>query len=158
VLPAFAQESTLAEAAAQQKKARKGAATKVITDTDLQDVRTKAYVAAESSGTNATQEKPAANLNAQKGPPAKTDDQVRAEKKAEIEAKIKQWDGFIADTQKEMDKAQLELNDLSSLTFGNRRAGLQQILDEGAKHVAEAKQAIEDLTEDARRAGVPISR
>jgi hypothetical protein len=157
-LPALAQEPSLAEAAAQQKKARKGEPIKVITDYDLQGVRSRNYVAPEASPTGATPAAKPADAGTAKTAPAKTEDQLRAEKKAEIDQKIKQWDGFIAETQKSMDEAQLELNDLSSLTYGGRRAGLQMILDDGAKHIAEAKQAIADLAEEARRAGLPLSR
>jgi uncharacterized coiled-coil protein SlyX len=71
---------------------------------------------------------------------------------------MKQWNDFIAETKKAMESAQLELNDLGGATFGNRRAGLQRILDEGSQHVAEAQQSIAELQEQARRAGVALSR
>lgn len=150
----------MAQAAERQKKARKGQ-TKVITDDELRSTRSKGYSAASVDGTTSPQ--PAASPAAPgaataDAPAAKTDDQQRAEKKAEIEGKLKQWNDFIAETKKAMDQAQLELNDLGGATFGNRRAGLQKILDEGNQHIAEAQQSIADLQEQARRAGITVAR
>lgn len=155
-LPAMAQE-TMAQAAERQKKARKGQ-TKVITDDELKGVRTKGYVAASADGTPQPNASPAATGAPGDAPAAKSDEEQRAEKKAEIEKKIKQWTEFIADTKKSMDEAQFELNDLASNTFGSRRAGLQKIIDEGNQQVAEAQQAVADLQEQARRAGLAVSR
>lgn len=157
-LPAAAQE-TMAQAAERQKKARKGQ-TKVITDEELKGVRTKGYVAASAEGAapQAAASPAATGAASPDAPATKSDDEQRAEKKAEIEKKIKQWTDFIAETKKSMDEAQLELNDLSSNTFGSRRAGLQKIIDEGSQHLAEAQQAVADLQEEARRAGLTISR
>jgi DNA repair exonuclease SbcCD ATPase subunit len=156
-IPAVAQES-MAQAAERQKKARKGQ-TKVITDAELRRGGNKAYSPASVDGAPAqpaTAADPAAATT--DAAPAKTDDQQRAEKKAEIEKKIKQWNDFIAETKKTMDQAQTELNDLGGATFGSRRAGLQRIIDEGAQHLAEAQQSIADLQEQARRSGIPVSR
>lgn len=158
-IPALAQES-MAQAAERQKKARKGQ-TKVITDDELRGVRSKSYSPASVDGTTSAQpaaSPAAAGTAAPDAPAAKSDDQQRAEKKAELEAKLKQWTDFIAETKKAMDQAQLELNDLGGATFGNRRAGLQKILDEGNQHLAEAQQSIADLQEQARRAGIALSR
>ncbi len=154
-LPLAAQE-TMAQAAERQKKARKGQ-TKVITEDELRNLRTKAYVAPSVDGAAP----PAAGQPAPGAAPAakeKTDDEQRAEKKAEIDKKVKQWTDFIAETKKAMDRAQLELNDLSSATFGDRRAGLQRILDEGNQHIAEAQKQIAELEEQARRGGIAVSR
>lgn len=157
-IPALAQES-MAQAAERQKKARKGQ-TKVITDDELRGVRSKSYSPASVDGTTSPQPaaSPAAGAATADAPAVKSDDQQRAEKKAEIEGKLKQWTDFIAETKKAMDQAQLELNDLGGATFGNRRAGLQKILDEGNQHLAEAQQSIADLQEQARRAGIALSR
>jgi DNA repair exonuclease SbcCD ATPase subunit len=158
-LPAVAQES-MAQAAERQKKARTGQ-TKVITDAELRNNRSKAYNPASVDGAA-----PAASAETGAPTPAapgasaapKSPDQLRAEKKAELEGKIKQWDDFIAETTKAMEGAQAELNDLRDATLGNRRAGLQRVLDEGNQHIAEAQQTIADLREQARRSGVALSR
>ena len=155
-LPVWAQE-TMAQAAERQKKARKGQ-TKVITEDELRNVRTK-YVAPAVDGAPppATAGQPAAP-GAAPAAKEKTDAELRAEKKAEIDKKVKQWTDFIAETKKAMDRAQLELNDLSSATFGDRRAGLQRILDDGNQYIADAQKQIADLEEQARRAGIAVSR
>lgn len=156
-LPLVAQETSLAAAAEKQKKARTGQ-TKVVTEDDLRSLRT-GYVAAQaggSGGTTADAPKPGASPASGEKP--KTDDEVRAEKKAAFQKQIKQWTDFIADTQKEMASAQSELNDLTNYVQGNRRAGMQKILDEGAKHVADAEAEIAKIEEEARRAGISVSR
>jgi len=153
-IPALAQES-MAQAAERQKKARKGQ-TKVITEDELRNNRTKGYSAASVDGATAPQ--PAASPGAATAatPAAKSDDELRAEKKAELEKKMKQWTDFISETKKAMDAAQLEMNDLGGATLGSRRAGLQKIIDEGNQHIAEAQQAMADLQEQARRAGLAL--
>jgi hypothetical protein len=160
-IPAAAQES-MAQAAERQKKARTGQ-TKVITEADLKANRSRAYSpavvdgAAQPSTPSTPATSGATGDNAAAGP-AKSDDQQRAEKKAEIESKLKQWNDFIAETRKSAEQAQAEMNDLRDATFGNRRAGLQRILDEANQHIAEAQQAISELQEQARRSGIPVSR
>jgi hypothetical protein len=155
-LPLAAQES-MAQAAERQKKARKGQ-TKVITEDELRNVKTR-YVAPSVDGAAASAGggQPAAP-GAAPVAKVKSDDEQRAEKKADIDKQVKQWTDFIADTKKAMDRAQLELNDLSSATFGDRRAGLQKILDEGNQFIAEAQKRIAELEEQARRAGIVVSR
>jgi hypothetical protein len=156
-IPAVAQES-MAQAAERQKKARTGQ-TKVITDAELKSNRSKAYSPATVEGAAAQPTTAATSATATTpGAAPKSDDQQRAEKKAEIEAKLKQWTDFIAETRKSMDQAQAEMNDLRDATLGNRRAGLQRILDEANQHIAEAQQAITELQEQARRSGIPVSR
>src|SRR5688572_2025077 len=90
-IPAVAQES-MAQAAERQKKARTGQ-TKVITDAELKSNRSRAYSPATVDAAAAQPTTPAASGTTATTPGAapKSDDQQRAEKKAEIEAKLKQW-------------------------------------------------------------------
>ncbi len=155
-VPAVAQES-IAQAAERQKKARRGQ-TKVITDDDLRNTRSKAYSPAAVDGAPAQPAAVPGPAAAAEAPAAKSDDQLRAEKKAELQEKMKQWSDFIAETKKAVDQAQSELNNLSAATFGNRRAGLQKIVEEGNAHIAEAQQSIAELQEQARRSGIGVSR
>jgi len=156
-VPLAAQETSLAAAAEKQKKARTGQ-TKVVTEEDLRGNRS-GYVAAQASGTSsATAEAPKPGASPAAGEKAKTDDEQKAEKRAAISKQMKQWTDFIADTRKSMAGAQLELNDLSNYTAGNRRAGLQKILDEGNKLIADAEAEIAKLEEEARRAGISVAR
>lgn len=161
ILPvsALAQE-TMAQAAERQKKARTGQPkAKVITEDELRTAGTKGYVPAAVAGSASPQPGASPGPTPSGAPAAaapKSDDQLRAEKKAELEKKMKELTDWIAATKKAMDEAQLELNDLSNVTLGSRREGLQKVIDGGNKNLAEAQQAIADLQEQARRAGIPL--
>jgi hypothetical protein len=114
--------------------------------------------------TAADADKPAADANAKDAKPAdktgkaeKTDDQIRAEKRAEIQKKIDEQRQRMQQMDAAMAAAQAELSDLTNYTFGTKRASLQKVLDDGQAEKAKAQQAIEGLQEEARRLGVPVS-
>jgi predicted nucleic acid-binding Zn-ribbon protein len=152
-LPVAAQES-MAKAAERQKKARKGQ-TKVITEDELRNLRTKGYVAPSVDGAAAPAPTAPGAAPAAK---EKSDEEQRAEKKAAIEKKIREQSEYAGDIRKQLDDAQVELNDLSTMTLGGRRTELMRLLDEGKKKIAELEQGIADLQEQARRAGIAVSR
>jgi DNA repair exonuclease SbcCD ATPase subunit len=158
-LAAVCSAQSIGELAEKQKKARKGQPAKVITAEDLKNPRARVEIppAQEPSGGAASEAaKPPAGADAAK--PEKTEEEQRAEKRAEIEKKIKEHQDRIADVRAQMDAAQTELNDLSTLTYGGRREALMKLLAEGEAEIAKANQAIADLQEQARRAGLPIAR
>lgn len=101
---------------------------------------------------NAKDAKPAVNAKAEK-----TDDEIRAEKRAEIQKKIDEQRQKMQQIDKAMADAQAELSDLTNYTFGTRRASLQKVIDDGQAEKAKAQQTIEGLQEEARRLGVPVS-
>lgn len=152
VQPAMAQE--LAKAAEKQKKARKGD-TRVYTEADIRGGAGASRLAvppgAAAAAAPAAQAAPAARAAGEK-----TDEEIRAEKRADIEKKIQEARALIEETRKAIDGAQLELNDVSNYTYGPRRAEIQKFIEDGQKQIAAQEQAIADLEEQARRAGIPI--
>ena len=146
---------SLGEAAEKQKKERKGQA-KVYTEDDLRraGMRTATPPEMAPAGEAAKAEPAAAKPKGDE----KTDDQLRAEKRAEFEKKIQEQLATIAQVRKAMDDAQRELSDLSNYTMGPRRAALMKVLDDGNAEIAKANAAIADIEEQARRAGVSVSR
>ena len=154
-IPAAAQES-LAQAAERQKKARTGQ-TKVITADELRSSRSKAYSPTSVDGAAPANPAPT-DATAAPAAATKTDAEQRAEKKAEIEEKIKLSTEHVAETRQKMEQAQNELNDLTNITFGGRRDALLKVLEDGAKQIADTEQSIADLREQARRSGIAIAR
>jgi hypothetical protein len=145
----------LAERAKKEREARRAGkpAPRVLTEADLKSHSWGAPASAEAESETAT---PAADKGAT---PAKTEEQLRAEKRQEIEKKIAEQVQTAAVVRKAMDDAQRELNDPSTVSmFGSRGAALQKLLDDGQAELKKTEQAIADLEEEARRQGIPISR
>jgi uncharacterized membrane protein YqiK len=87
----------------------------------------------------------------------KTDDQIRAEKRATIQKKIDAEKTRIEDIDRGMARAQTELADITNYTYGAYSAALQKVLDDGKADKDKAQQTIEGLQEEARRLGVSVS-
>ncbi|MGE0452184.1 MAG: hypothetical protein AB7O37_06695 [Vicinamibacteria bacterium] len=158
-VPASAQ--SLAEAAAKERERRKGKTTKVVTDAELRSsgrpTATPPELAPAEEGAPAGSASPAPGASPAAEAPQKSDEELRAEKKADLERRLKQQNDIIAATRKMMEQAQLELNDTGNLTFGGRREALMKIMEEHQKEIAQAEAAIEQIREEARRAGVALS-
>lgn len=130
---------------------------RVITIDDLRDTRRS--VRDEPAGEASTEgAKAQASTGAKGGKGEKSDEEVKAERSAEIQKKIDQQAKVIAAVRKAMDDAQTELNDVSNYTFGGRRAALLKILEDGQAEVAKAEQTIADLEEEAQANGLSVSR
>lgn len=153
VQPAVAQE--LAKAAEKQKKARRGDS-KVYTEADIRGGPSSSRLAVPPGAARASGAPAGQAAAASGGAGEKSDDELRAEKKAEVEKKIQDARTRIADTRKAIENAQLELNDVSNYTYGPRRAQIQKFIEDGQKEIAAQEQSIADLEEQARRAGIPI--
>ena len=157
--PVAASAQSLVELAEKEKKRRESikSSGKVITEDDLGSRGRAAPTA--STEAQATPSPGAQGTQAKAGEePEKTPSELREEKRAEIQGKIDEQVGLIGAVQAQMDKAQLELNDLTDMTFGGRRANLMQLIEDGKAKIAGFEQAISDLEEEARRAGVRVSR
>jgi hypothetical protein len=158
VAPPLAAQESLAQAAERQKKARTGQ-TKVITEDELRNNRSKAYSPPSVDG---APDQPAAQPSPGAGgkPAAKelTEEEQRAKSKSDIEKQIKDHADYIAVINKQLADAQLELNDIATMTFGGRRTELMRLLDEGKAKIAEVEGQIAELQEKARRAGIAVSR
>ena len=157
--PAAASAQSLAELAEKEKKRRESVKSsgKVITNDDLGSrsrARPPDSTEAQATPSPGAQGKQAAADEA----PEKTPSELREEKQKEIQGKIDEQAGLIGAVQAEIDKAQLELNDLTDMTFGGRRANLMKLIEDGKTEIAGFEQAISDFEEEARRAGVRVSR
>jgi len=153
-LPAAAQETTLAQAAEKQKKSRHGDV-KVYTEADLRSAGgARVATPPEVAPLTATAQ---AGGAATAGATEKSEEEQRAEKRADIEKKLQDARARIESLRKAIDQAQLELNDVSNYTYGPRRAQIQKFMDDGKQQIAAQEQAIADLLEQARRAGIPVS-
>lgn len=159
-VPASAQ--SLAEAAAKERERRKGKTTKVVTEAELrssgrQTATPPELVGEEGAPAGSASPAPGAKPAGEGEAPPKTDEELRAEKKTDLEKRLKMQNDIIAATRKMMDEVQLELNDTGNLTFGGRREALMKIMDEHKQEIAQAEAAIEQIREEARRAGIALS-
>jgi hypothetical protein len=143
-----------------QEKKKKTSGTpgtaKVYTEDDLRTAHGNASVVEDSSA-------PAAGATASAGEAgsaskAPTDAELREQKRASLQAQLDAQADFIKRLREAADANQSELNDLSNYLFGGRRANLARAVDERNQQIAQAEQAIADLEEQARRAGVALRR
>jgi hypothetical protein len=151
----------IAERTKKEREARRAGkpAVKVITEADLKahSWGTTESEAAPAGATTATT--PAAAPGAPDARKEKTDDEIRAEKRQQIEKQIAEQVEIAGIVRKAMDDAQRELNDPSTAyVFGSRGAALQKLLDDGQVELKKSAQAIADLEEQARRQGIAVSR
>ncbi len=151
---AQAASESLTEAAQRERERRKGAAkARAYTETSLP----KPIVA---SGVERVDE-PAPSTEASPAPavPEKTVDEIRAEKKAAYEKRLAERAKDIEVVRKAMDDAQLELNDVNTITkYGSRKDALLKILEDGQAELKKADQALAEIEEEARREGISVSR
>jgi hypothetical protein len=91
-------------------------------------------------------------------PSEKTDAEIREETGKNLQSQVDFYAKHIAAQKAAIEKAQLELNDLTNYTFGGRRKQLADEIEEAQKQVREAEAKIGELEEQARRAGIRISR
>lgn len=148
----------IAERTKKEREAKRGSkpAPKMITEADLKSRPSASGDVASETTTDAAAA-PAATPAGAKAP--KTEEQLRAEKRQDIEKKIADQRETVTIVRKAMDDAQRELGDpTTATTFGSRGAALQKILDDGQGELKKAEQAIADLEEEARRQGIAITR
>lgn len=158
------QEPSLAEIAKQEKKRRKAAAkaaeqpTRTITETELKTAPGSTANPVVDAPAEPGAAAPTASPGASPAAAEKTDDQLRDEKRVEIQKKIDEQKERMEKVRKMMDDAQLELNDLANQTVGGRRSALLKLVEDGNTELAACEARISDLEEQARRAGVSVSR
>lgn len=150
---AQAATDSLTDAAEREKERRKAAPkAKVYTETSIPKPASAGFE-------RVAEDTPSAAPSPSPGKPEKTVDEIRAEKKAGYEKRISDQVKTIEVVRKAMDDAQLELNDLNTITkFGSRKDALLKILDDGQAELKKADQAISDIEEEARREGISVSR
>lgn len=161
----FAQENTsLAEQAEKTKKDREkkkdsqpSGPAKLYTNDDLRTAHGNVIVlgGAPASSVAAPAAGASASVPASREP---TEEELRAQKRADLQAQLDAQLDLVKRLRESVNEIQTELNDLSNYMYGGRRFYLRQTLEGRQKQIAEAEQAISDLDEQARRAGVSLSR
>jgi hypothetical protein len=89
-----------------------------------------------------------------KGPPPKTDDQIRAEKRAEMQKKLDLLRKELAKHTQMRDQVQSNLNGTLGM-YTDGRAEMIQLLETEKQKVAQAESEIAQLEEDIRRSNWP---
>ena len=148
---------SLAELAKKEKERQKKleGSSKVITEQDLRrGRRARSPVPVQST---ATSPESGSSTEAAGGEAEKTADDVREERRVEIQGQIDEERKVIQAVQDAMAQAQLELNDLSNMTYGPRRAKLLKIMEDGQAEVAKLEKKIKDLQQQARRERVRVN-
>jgi hypothetical protein len=168
-LSAHAEDESLASIAKKTKREReerRARSTKPVrsfSDDDLGGsgpVATQAATEASDAGAQAKDAAASDGAGKDKkgGAPEKTDAELRAEARGEIQKKIDAERQRMQQMDEVISEAQKELSDITSFTYGSRRAGAQKALDDAQAEKARAQQAIEGLQEEARRLGVSVSQ
>lgn len=149
----------IAERTKKDRETRRGnkPAKRVVTEADLKPAPAVASDSSAGGGDSAAAEAPAGGAGEAKA--AKTDEELRAEKKREFEKKIAEQVQTVGVIRKAMEGAQNELNDPTTATqLGARGAALRKLLDDGQVELKKAEAAIAVVEEDARRQGISVSR
>jgi hypothetical protein len=136
---------------------------KVFTEDDLRSAgRPKGTVSQPGSVSEpepAASPSPGASPAAGASPsPEPTDEEKRAASAKEFQRHVNHYAKEIATRRASIDKAQLELNDLTDYSVGGRRASLIDQIAVWEKEIKDAEQDIANVEEQARRAGVRVSR
>ena len=152
-------EESLADKAA-RAQARKpapaaspSAPAKVFTNDDLLNAKGNVVVLPgqeEEAGSDA-----GTAANASK--PEPTIEEKRAQAGAALQKQIDDQVQTIKIAQTAIEDWERELSDLTNYTFGTKRAAVMQSIDEARKVVADARTAIADLDDQARRQGVRVT-
>ena len=90
--------------------------------------------------------------------PEPTEEEKRATAAKRFQFEIDHYAKEAATRRASIDKAQLELNDLTDYTFGGRRKMLMEQIEVWQKEIADAEQEIARIEEEARRAGARVTR
>lgn len=112
------------------------------------------------AGDAAASPSPAASAPASPSPSPseKTDAEIREETSKSLQTQVDFYAKHVAAQKAHIEKAQLELNDLTNYTFGGRRKQLSEEIEEAQRQIQQAEAKIGELEEQARRAGVRVNR
>ena len=153
-------ENSLAGLAKRSKK--KGEQSKVITGDDLRRAGGKRRNAPESVSANPSSSGTEADVQAKgegETEPEKTEEELRAELKAEIQSDLEWRRANIETLRKERQNAEAELAGSSTLTPSvttTRRSKNLLLVEDIDRQIAEQEQAIAEIEERARRAGIRL--
>jgi hypothetical protein len=139
-----------------KKVARTSESPKVYTNEDLRTAQGNVTVLPDSSSSAASPGAAAITGGSDSKEP--TEAELRERKRADLQAQLDAQADFIKRLRQAADENQSELNDLSNYLLGGRRASLTSSVEQYNQKIAEAQRAIDDLEEQARRAGISLSR
>ncbi len=154
-------ENSLAGLANRSKK--KSEQSKVITGDDLRragGTRRNApeSVSANPSSSAEAEVEPAAGGDAE-AEPEKTEDEIRADLKSDFQSSLAFHQANIETLRKAKQEAEADLGDLATATpsvTSTRRSKQMKLLVDIDRQIAEQEQAIADVKEQARRAGIRL--
>ncbi len=155
-------ENSLAALAKRNKK--KSEESKVITGDDLRRAggkrrNTPESVPANPSSSGAADAEQAAGEGEGEAEPEKTEEETRADLKTEIQGDLAFHRGNIETLRKAKQDAQADLNDQTTSTpsvTSTRRSKQMALIVDIDRQIAEQEQAIAELEERARRAGIRL--
>lgn len=140
---------------------------KVITESDLGAQPTRGTVSVGTPDAPATEQKGAEAKEAGTAAPAASPEPSESDKREarqkELQAEIDYQAANITSLQDQVAKAQVELNDLTDLTFSaegtgtGRRAALLKLIEDGNAQIKASRDTIATLEDQARQAGVRVS-
>jgi hypothetical protein len=148
---ASVQSQSLGEIAAKQKEQRKGDTTRVVTEEDLAKGNRAGRTNVSAAGAAAPSESPAASPGA--SPAGKSDDDKRADARKAWEERRKQTEAEIEQLSKQADELERSLGDFRVSRVGPNRARAAEQLQQAKDKLAAARQRLDDLDEERRRAG-----
>jgi hypothetical protein len=163
--PALARQSSqsgpsLAEVAEKEKERRKAAKkpAKTYTEADLK----RGGISTFNAQVGESQPVPA-DANPSPAPaagaaPAKTSDELRADKRKELQARLDEQKKLAEVVRKAKADAELELGDVANISVGTRRQQLQKRVDDSNAKLAEIQTVIDAILEEARRAGLTLAQ
>lgn len=151
-------QPSLAEVAQKDKerRAKEKKPAKSFTDADLKSSGRSTFNVMEGlTPAPATEEAKAETAPGAAKP--KSEEELRAQKKVDLQRRLDEQKKLVEVIQKAVADAQRELADVANTTYGSRRDGLTKRVDDGAKELAKAQEAIGGIQDEARRAGITLS-
>jgi hypothetical protein len=159
---ADAKQESLAEKAAKARKpapkASPSAPPKVFTNEDLANAKGNVIILSAPEGEAAAPPEGATEGGPEPAAkPERTEEEYRTLAGAALQKEIDRQAEIIKEANKAIQGWEAELNDITNYTFGTRRAALMQSVEDARKAIADARQSIVDLEDQARRQGIPVT-
>jgi hypothetical protein len=140
---------------------------KVITEEDLRAGRGSRGTVSVGTPDAQPSAEPAKEGEAAKTAPAAeepSEADKRETRRKEMQAEIDHESANVTQLQRQIDTAQKELNDLSDYTYSmpgtntGRRAALLKLIEDANAQIKTSNEKIEQLQDEARRAGIAVTR
>jgi hypothetical protein len=164
---AWQSQPSLGELAEKEKQRRAAAAKKgkkVYTEDDLKRAGGKSASFPEGSSATETASAQPGETKAEGQPaaadakPPKTDAELRAERRTELQGKMDAQVKRRGELQKRVDDIQRSLSDPTHNPYGAAHGDNTKLLEDNKQELAKTDQAIADLEDQARRLGISLNR